>query len=144
MLNKQLIFTDLDLDTKEKVFETVIQKAIDLNLVSDLQPVLKGLFERESLLSTAVGNGIAMPHCKSQSVNQPFIAFVRLKEAMLWDEEEVTLVIFIIIPEHVDSNVHLKTLAKISKKLIHQSFIDQLNTENKETIYTYLKEALEG
>lgn len=144
MLNEQLIFTDLDLKRKEEIFNTVISKAHNLNLVDDIEAVIKALFDRENILSTSVGKGIAFPHCKSQNVLAPFIAFVRLKEHTKWDDDQVNLVIFIIIPDSTNSNVHLRTLAKISKKLIHQSFIDKLNTEDNENIYKHLKEALEG
>ena len=84
----------------------------------------KAVHERESLTTTAVGFGVAIPHARSSSVIKPGIAVGRSK-GFYWDQEAdspVTLVFMLAVPEKIESPEYMKILASISRMLVHEEF----------------------
>lgn len=77
LLKKESI--DLCLDAKNK--EDAIKQAVSLmdknGNIDDAKTYEKGVFEREKLSTTGVGSGIAIPHCKSDTVNKPGLVALR-------------------------------------------------------------------
>ncbi|MFR3683920.1 MAG: PTS sugar transporter subunit IIA, partial [Enterococcus sp.] len=77
-----------------------------------------------------VGNGIAIPHGKSQAVKEPAIAFARLTKEIEWqalDEKPVSLIVMLAIPESEQGDTHLSILSEIAVKLMDEEVITKLN-----------------
>lgn len=116
------------LDIKAKTKDEVIAEMIDLlerdQVLNDRAIYTAAIYAREALSTTGIGFGIAIPHAKTGAVNKPRVAFGLSKEGVDYgseDGEKVNL-IFMIAASDADSNLHLETLAKLSRKLINPVF----------------------
>ena len=136
MISEKLILLDSDIHDKEHAISYLIAKLHQENYINDADEFKKSVYDREHQMSTNVGYGVAMPHGRSEAVNQAFIAFMRVKEPFKWDETEDTVqLIFMIGVSPDEGMVHLKYISEISKLLMHETFRESLLTlENKQEI----------
>ena len=96
--------------------------------VNDTVAYKKAILAREEEFSTAVGDGIAIPHAKTAAVSQPGLAAITMPRGVDWnapDNEPATLAFMIAAPEG-EANTHLQILAKLSQLLMHPEFADAL------------------
>jgi mannitol/fructose-specific phosphotransferase system IIA component (Ntr-type) len=97
--------------------------------------LLKSLQRRESMESTALGHGVAVPHCRSSSIGQLRVAFGRPQQAVPWgaaDREPVRYV-FLLVAPHV-SPEYLPVLAKIAHLVNNPDFrrrLDELQSADE-------------
>lgn len=143
MIREELVFVDSELTSKEAIIDLISKTAKIQNLIEDVTNFKEKVFAREAEISTSVGNQVAIPHGKSSAVVEPFIAFMRTKEAFCWDEnsnETVRLIFLIGVPDKGADKLHLKYIAQISKKLINDEFRESLLTlRSKKDVYDLLK-----
>ena len=78
------------------------------------------------LYTSSIGFLIATPHAKSVHVKEPSLAFARLKDPVQWANEKVQMVFQIAVPDPGQGDKHLEILAKLSRKIIHDDFREQL------------------
>ena len=81
--------------------------------------IFAGLYEREKLGSTSVGNGVAIPHARIKGINQPFISVIILDNPIDFDNIDsldVDIVVCLIVPTEETDN-HLTLLACLSEIL---------------------------
>lgn len=96
--------------------------------VSDLSTYLEAVRKRESVGSTAVGFGVAIPHGKSDGVARAAVAFGRAAHGLDWesmDDEPVRMVFLIAAPEGAN-DAHLKALSQLARMLMNEEFRQQL------------------
>ena len=123
-----LSLNTIDLDVKATNKTDIIKQAVKLlgnsGVISNLETFEAGIFKREQQSSTGVGEGIAIPHCKSEVVKKPHLAAMVIKEGVDFDSldgEKVTLLFMIAAPVSKD-NVHLDVLARLSTMLMQEDF----------------------
>lgn len=86
--------------------------------------VVDAALAREAQSTTAVGNGVAIPHARSSAVSVPTLAFAKLTDPVDWDapdSEPVDLVFLIAVPEDAGKQ-HLKILAQLARALMKDDF----------------------
>ena len=108
---------------------------------------LKKMFlKREKMDSTGFGEQLAIPHAKVKRLNNPMIAVFRFEEGIDWksmDGQPVRVAIALIMPAGDENNTHLQVLAKLSRKLVHQEFMEMLlKIEDKKELYNYIIEEM--
>jgi len=140
MIDERLILLDSSLSSKIEVLQYLAKQAKKFQYLNNAENYLVTVNEREKEFSTAIGHSVSIPHGKSQEVIQPFICFVRTLQKIPWDGmgNEVSLVFLLGIPEEQKGVLHLKILAEISKKLLDETFREQLVAGSKETIINQL------
>lgn len=124
-IDREMIFLQQDLDTREAVLSVMVEGALRKGLIGGRAPFVQAVLERESMASTAIGYCIAIPHGKSEFVRQPFIGFLQTEQEFRWTEEQeetVKLVFLIGVPKENEHNIHLKFISKLSKKLLDDEF----------------------
>jgi nitrogen PTS system EIIA component len=124
IINPQLIFCQLDAVSKKRLFEQFAEQAARLDPSLDTKLIFEGLFTREKLGSTALGNGIAIPHCRIEGAGSSYAALVTLKTPIDFDAPDgkpVDLLIFLVVSGDATQE-HLNMLATISKALSDQDF----------------------
>ena len=140
---KDMIFLDENLKEKESIIDFILNEAHAKRIISEVSELREAVIERENEISTAIGYDIAMPHGKSDTVLQPFIAFLRTTADFNWTEENletVRLVFLIAVPSENTDNMHLKFISQISKKLLDDEFREQLLIEkDNNKVYELLK-----
>ena len=96
--------------------------------ISDKAGYKEGILAREAEFSTAVGDGIAIPHAKVAAVKQPGLAAMTVPGGVDWnspDGKPADLMFMIAAPEG-EANTHLEMLAKLSALLMHADFANAL------------------
>ena len=98
-------------------------RADDADLVED------AIWTREETYSTGIGFGVAIPHCKASSVITNTVAFLKPVSPISWgsqDEQPVSMVILIAINEKAGGEDHLKIIARLARRLMHEEFRQSL------------------
>ena len=127
-LNPELILPELAARTKEEVLEELADRiARNFSGVS-AEKLLRVLNEREKLGSTGIGDGFAIPHGKSKSMDQMIISFGRSRMGIPFDslDGKPAHYFFVLIAPENSAGDHLKALAKISRFLKHSLFKENL------------------
>lgn len=135
-LNEKAIEDNLISKDKKEVTRELVELLIQAKEIKakDKEKIVKILLERESLGSTGIGQGIAIPHGKTEGVRRIVAAFGRslfgIDFASL-DREPVYLFFLILAP--ADSvGAHLKALARISRLLKNKNFRQALKEAKDE------------
>jgi PTS system nitrogen regulatory IIA component len=96
----------------------------------DARTIYETLAARESLGSTGLGNGIAIPHGKLPGLKGVTAAFVRLVEPVEFDsvdDQPVDLAFMLLAPTGAGAD-HLKALARVARLLRTEQLVDQLRS----------------
>lgn len=147
MINKELIVLDSDLSNKEDIIRFLGGKAAQLGYVTNLDKYMKAVENREKEFPTSIGYGVSIPHGKSEAVGEAFIAFLRCRNSIIWDnetQEPVRLVFMIGVPENKKETLHLKILAQISRKLMDENFRHSLLIDDKDNVLRLLMQIEEN
>lgn len=136
--NKLIKENTIELNMIAKDKDTIINKMIELlvkdGVITDKNKFREDIYYRESLSNTGIGFGIAIPHAKSKFVKEPRIAVGVIKEGVDYgsiDGKSVNI-IFMIAVNDSQSDLHLRALANLSRKLIHEEFRNKiLNAKSK-------------
>ena len=114
--------------------QEALDKMVDLMAMSgkinDVETYRKGVYAREEESTTGIGEGIAIPHCKSDAVDRPGLAAMVLPDGVDFDSldgEKVDL-IFLIAAPNTKENVHLDVLSKLSVLLMDEEFTKNLRS----------------
>lgn len=96
--------------------------------VSDKDKYKEAILAREAEFSTAVGDGIAIPHAKTDAVARPGLAAMTVPGGVDWDapDGEKSDLMFMIAAPAGEANTHLEMLAKLSALLMHADFANAL------------------
>ncbi len=110
----------------------------------DRLTIFEALQARETLGSTGLGNGFALPHARLDALAKPFALFVRLARPIEFaaiDERPVDLVILLLTPVN-GGNQHLATLAALSRPLREVGFVRKLRqAEDAAAVHSLLAAA---
>jgi len=93
--------------------------------------VFDSLFARERLGSTALGQGVAVPHGRVKGLDKPIAAFVRLAQPVAFDapdSQPVTLLLFLLVPETATQQ-HMDILAELAQLMSNKALRQALGTE---------------
>ncbi|KIP21020.1 EIIBCA-Man [Anoxybacillus ayderensis] len=134
LMTKQLVKLQLDGATKDEIMEEMIGLIDEAGGLVDREQYKQALYDREREGSTGIGFGIAIPHGKSDAVKHPCLAFGMKHEGVDWDSldgEKVKLIFMIAVPERYAGNEHLKILQLLARKLMDETFREQLLTVRK-------------
>jgi fructose-specific phosphotransferase system IIA component len=113
---EDLISFELKSQTKDEAIRELVDLAANSKLVKDPQQLLQDILERERLVTTGVGYGVAFPHAKSKAIRGIIIAFSRSKKGVdldYIDKKPVQLFFLIAAPEDA-IGAHLNVMARLS------------------------------
>ena len=128
LFGEDTICTDLRATNKDEAIREMIDLLYDAGVVTDKAEFTKVIYDREALSTTGIGFGIAIPHGKSPAVKFPRVAVGLSRSGLDFasNDKEPVYLVFMIAVSPSDSNLHLKILAALSRKLMHQDFRDAL------------------
>ncbi|WP_108649206.1 PTS IIA-like nitrogen regulatory protein PtsN [Dongshaea marina] len=129
--------------SKKHAFEIISELAAE-NLDRPALPILEALLNRENIGSTAIGQGIAIPHGRLADLEQATAVLITLQEPLDFDAldgQPVDLLFALLVPED-QCQLHLKTLSLIAKTLNQRSFSQKLrNAKDSEELYELITSA---
>lgn len=131
LIDTEVVLLDSAVSVAERdgVIDALVNAAVADGRISDADNVVDAVLEREAKSTTAVGNGVAIPHARTAAVEVPTLGFARLNEPVTdWnapDGQPVDLVFLIAVPDSA-GNKHLKILSKLARSIMKDDFRDQL------------------
>lgn len=147
MFKENYIKLDKKINNKEDLFNYLSRKLYQYNRIDNEKNFINALNERESEISTGIGNHIAIPHTKDLSILKPTLLYVRLKEMIEYkslDQKPVKHIFLIAMPNNY-FNEHLTLLSKISTLLLNNNNLDILNyNNNPKDIYNLINQYLKS
>ncbi|OGS45960.1 MAG: hypothetical protein A2539_06500 [Elusimicrobia bacterium RIFOXYD2_FULL_34_15] len=142
-LSENLVITDLKGKTKKEVINELIDVLAKKKLVKSVDKTIEAIMKRESTGSTGIGQGVAIPHAKSEEVSK-IVASLGISRAGVdfdsLDGEPVYIVFLMIAPPESISE-HLQAIAKISRLLKDKFFRQSLrDAQSSHEVIKIIKE----
>lgn len=138
ILEEENLIPDLKAKDKKKAIEELANAVVKTNPSLDKDSLVRVLLDREALGSTAIGDGVAIPHGKFPEIIAPIISFGRSRKGLDFesmDGQPVFLFFLLVAPED-SASVHLKALARIAKMLKDSNFRKLLiEAPNRKELY---------
>jgi len=135
-IDEGAVTCELKADTKEGVIRELVSLLVKAGSVKDKDaPMLvRILLDREALGSTGIGQGIAIPHGKSDCMTQLIGAVGISRQGLNFDslDGEPAHIFFLLVAPEDSAGPHLKALARISRLLKDKHFRDSLRVAKDE------------
>ncbi len=128
LLDPQSIQLHTHAASKQEVIDQLVDLMFASGSIADKEAYKAGVYAREEEATTAVGDGVAIPHCRSTAVKKAALAAVTLSDGVDYnapDGEKVKLLFLIAAPE-TKENIHVDVLSKLSTLLVDESFSQKL------------------
>jgi PTS system nitrogen regulatory IIA component len=140
LIAPQAVVPALKVNNKKQALQELAARAAELTGRNERE-ILDVLTQREKLGSTAIGNGIAIPHGKLPKLERLFGLFARLDRPIDFealDGQPVDLVFLLLAPESAGAD-HLKALARVARLLREPNVAHMLReSRDKESIYAVM------
>jgi PTS system fructose-specific IIC component len=130
LITPALVRLDADLgDDKEAVIRALAQVVGDAGRTASPARLAEDALAREVTSATGLPGGIAIPHCRTEAVDQPTLAFARLAPGVAFGAKDgaADLAFLIAAPAGGDAD-HLKILAQLARSLARSDFKDALRS----------------
>ncbi|KPU26584.1 hypothetical protein TR13x_09575 [Caloranaerobacter sp. TR13] len=135
IINSKLVRLDINGTNKKEIIVELAKLIEQEGRLNSIDEYVEEVLKREELSTTGIGFGVAIPHGKTNAVKVPTVAFGRSKNGVEWqslDDNPVHMIFLLAVPEEEASNAHLKLLAALSRKLMDESFRQELLTIDSE------------
>ncbi len=139
VLDKKLITTDLKSTTKKGAIEELSELLETENYLTNKQQFIDDVLLREEEGVTGIGNGIAIPHGKSEGVQQTTIVIGKTDHLIEWgslDDEPINVIIMFAVKKTDATTTHIKLLQKVAIMLADDQFLESLRkAQTKEELF---------
>lgn len=128
LLKKESIDLNGIVTTKKETIEKMTLLMEKGGNVKDLTKYRAGVFEREEEGTTGIGEGIAIPHAKTDAVSGPGLAAMIIRDGVDYDslDGEPVHMVFLIAAPNTEDNIHLEVLSRLSMLLMDDKFRENL------------------
>ncbi|MGC9539239.1 PTS fructose transporter subunit IIABC [Streptomyces sp. UG1] len=129
MITADLVDLDLSADTKDAAARALAERMVALGRVTDLDGFLADVAAREAQMPTGLDGGIGIPHCRSEHVTEPTLAFGRSAAGIDFGAADgpADLIFLIAAPAGAD-DAHLTILSSLARQLMNAEFTDALRS----------------
>jgi PTS system nitrogen regulatory IIA component len=145
MLSENSFLVGLKPSSKKHILEELSKLAEkELNISS--RDILENLIKREKLGSTAVGNGIAIPHATDDSIKKPkgFIAILTSGLDFNANDDQPVDIIFLLLAPSNKGSQHLQALASVSRLLRNSELVSKLRgCQNAESALAVISQSIQ-
>ncbi|WP_338931513.1 fructose-specific PTS transporter subunit EIIC [Streptomyces netropsis] len=127
LITADLVDLDLSAETKEAAARSLAERMRDLGRVTDLDGFLADVAAREAQMPTGLDGGIGIPHCRSEHVTEPTLAFGRSAAGIDFGAPDglADLIFLIAAPAGGDAD-HLSILSALARHLMDPEFTSAL------------------
>ena len=127
LLSKESILLNASPASKQEAIDMLVDLQVNGGRIADKEAYKKGILAREEMSSTAVGEGIAIPHAKSEAVKAPSLAAMTVPDGVDYEAMDggpSNLLFMIAAPNNGD--VHLEVLSRLMTILMDEDFRTRL------------------
>lgn len=128
LIDTDLVLLDQSAETKDEVLHILADLAESAGRLNDKALYIEELYVREAEAPTNIGFSTAIPHGRTDAVKDATLMFIRLKEEIPWNDDQVHMIFGIAVPESTDCRVHLAMLAKVARKIMKEELRNALDT----------------
>ncbi len=142
-ISEKEIIIGLKATEKQAALDELLQVLEKSGLLQERKQVLETLIEREKLGSTGIGQGIAVPHAKTEQVKNLVCALGISEKGVNFEslDGEPVFIIFLVLAPSGATGIHLKALAKIARLLKDKVFRNYLRmSKTPQEAYQIIKE----
>ena len=138
LLKKESIDLNGTVSDKKETIEKMVSLMAAGGNITDVERYKEGVFLREEEGTTGIGEGIAIPHAKTDAVAKPGLAAMVVKDGVDYDslDGEPVHLIFLIAAPNTEDNVHLEVLSRLSMLLMDDDF--RANLQSAESVEEFL------
>jgi len=146
LLKEDHIFLDLKPGDKRQVLEEFVAAVKERRLIHDDELILEELLKRESLGSTGLEKGIAIPHALIEEVKEPFLALAVFENGIDFEavDQMPTYALIMLLGSKNNPGVQLKILAHVCRLVKETNFVEQIRKIEKPGDVCALLEEEEG
>ena len=127
MLSESSLLVDFNASSKKNILD-VLSRLAGKEINVSYRVILDSLIKREKLGSTAVGNGIAIPHATETSLDKPkgFLAILSNGLEFNAHDDQLVDIIFLLLAPSNNGSEHLQALASVSRLLRNNELVTKL------------------
>ena len=144
MLSDKSFIVNFEASSKENVLDE-LSKLAERDIKIDSRMLLEALTKREKLGSTAVGNGIAIPHANCPDIDKPKVFVALLSNSLDFnanDDQPVDIIFLLLAPDNSGSE-HLQALALVSRLLRNKELTTKLRgCKNTESAFAVISQSV--
>jgi fructose-specific phosphotransferase system IIA component len=144
LLNEETVLPNLKAKDKAEILDKMISSLESMVPNGEIEEIREAVLERERIMSTGVGKGLAIPHGKASGITQTYAAFAILKEPVDYEaiDSEPVNMIFLLVGPQASNNLHIKMLSRISRLMNNSEFRERLRdcSTAEEIIEAFKKE----
>ena len=144
MLSDKSFLVNFEASSKKNVFDE-LSKLAERHIKIDSRTLIESLTKREKLGSTAVGNGIAIPHANCPDIDKPKVFVALLSNSLDFnanDDQPVDIIFLLLAPDNNGSE-HLQALALVSRLLRNKELTTKLRgCKNTESAFAVISQSV--
>jgi len=140
-ITPETVAVDLTATDRDAAIAELVDIAARTGRVTDPAEVLSSALAREAFVSTGLGDGIAIPHAKTDAVSEPVVVYARSRAGIDWgsrDGKPASELFLIAVPEHAAGDTHLTILGSLSRKLVNPQWRSELSGAGPDRAYELL------
>ncbi|MCR5606869.1 MAG: PTS sugar transporter subunit IIA [Treponema sp.] len=139
VLTEKSVTSNLKAKNKDDVIKELIELLEESGKVTDREEVLKAINKRESLASTSIENGIAMPHTKCDGVEEVCMAIGISKEGIAFGQNGLTNIFVLAVSPNDNTSSYLRTLVNLINKLQSANTRNEImSIDDERNLYDYV------
>ncbi len=144
LITAECVALNADWRSKEEVIKGMVDNLMLAGRCRYPRKLAADVWAREAVFSTGLGFGFAIPHTKSEHIEQSTISVAKLPQPVQWGDEEAQFVIMLTLNKHAAGDQHMRIFSKLARRIMHDSFRDALmHSTTAAQIETLLKQELE-
>ncbi len=141
VLKPEYIKIPLTQSTKTEVLKELLAVLVEHKVISDPEGVLSAILDREKIMTTGVGNGVAIPHCKTKYAVDFAIAMGVHPEGVDFQslDNKPAQIIFMLIGPEDQPGTHIRLLSRISRIISREDVRQKiLEAQTADQVYQIL------
>ena len=122
------VAVDVEVSSKEALIDKLIEMIADHPLIVDVGADKKAVIERENMMSTGVGKGLALPHAKTKAVGGMIGALVTTSSPVEYGslDNEPVRIVFLLVGKLDSKSLHVRILSRVSRVMNSEAVRQQI------------------
>ncbi len=127
LLMQDMVIAELESQDREGVLKEMVVFLKKKNKIAKDKELFQKLLQREKLGSTAIGEGVAIPHCKMKGIKHPIVMLAVSKKSVDYQslDGKPTYVFFLVVSSPDNPSLNLQILAAIAHLVRKSSFLEK-------------------
>lgn len=148
LLNPEMVILEVESVTRDDVIKEMVGILKRKNKISKEKELTERLLQREELGSTAIGAGVAIPHCKMQGIKNPVVLLCISRKGVDFHslDGELSRLFFLVVSSPDNPSVNLQILAAIAQLVRKAEQVKEkiIEAENINTVLDVIRDVEDG